>query len=123
MTLAEIEKEYSESKSRYAQMYEEELQRMLTDLGLWDRDVIFKNSFRNKETRGVLRIYPVSYNSIQSEVKFIPYKKDGSLSSMPQNIFVWGYSDPKKFEENIKAIISPFDEKAEEKNEEEKELD
>ena len=86
MTLDEIKKEYTDAKKKYKKMYREEMINIITKMGLYDVDVIDKKT--NK--KGRISLQNSTYNhDIEPEIRFVPYKKDGTLSKNSHYVFIW----------------------------------
>lgn len=86
--IQEIREEYNEKSgkliSEYRDLLKNEYEAQLKELGMLDTDVIM---LRNNK-KGRIRLELRRYGSIDYEICFYPYKKDGTLSKTHNNVFV-----------------------------------
>ena len=103
MTIEEIRKSYNAELERHQKLYKEELIRILTELGMWEHDVILKSG----NVRGRLKIVnPYYYGSVKFDIALVPYKKNGELAQVTRNIGVYSYSEdlPKELQDILEVV-------------------
>lgn len=100
MLLNEIVKEYKAKKEiligKYRSLYEEELIEILKDVGMYNTDV---RQISTGKT-GRFSICPMSYSSVECNVKFVPYTVKGQFSKNP--VFICYCATT---QEDIKGVI------------------
>ncbi len=88
-----INENYSIAIQEYSNKYKSAIEDTLKHLGVWETDVYNKRTGK----KGILKIVKNTFGDISWEVKFVPYKKDGNLSSSYENIYVYcGFGDFEK---------------------------
>lgn len=88
-----INEDYRRVTQEYSDKYKSAVENTLKHLGVWETDVYNKRTGK----RGILKIVKNTLGDISWEVKFVPYKKDGTLSLNGENIYVYcGFGDFEK---------------------------
>lgn len=82
-----INEDYSRATQEYSDKYKSAVENTLKHLGVWETDVYRKKTGK----KGILKIVKSAWGGISWEVKFVPYKKDGTLSLNGENISVYPY--------------------------------
>lgn len=98
-TIDEIRKEWLKTTESFSNRYKETVESELKRLGVYGVDVYKK---RNKK-RGILRLTKEYASDISWEIRFIPYKKDGSLSSNSESLYIFNFLE---FEDALMDEIS-----------------
>ena len=77
MTFSEIFDSFEKQFSIHRSLYEEEFVRVLKELGVYETDVILNQTGE----RGKLSIEVLDYDDVQPDLVFLPYTKNGTLST------------------------------------------
>jgi len=101
MRFCEINDSFNKQFNIHRSLYEEELVRVLKELGIYDTDVILNQTGK----RGKLSIEVLDYEQMQPELVFLPYTKNGTLSTKYNRIYVL----PELLEQDLLKHITKVD--------------